>query len=41
MRAAEDKRDAQYKVAVERCDSMSGDAKSRCVKDAKAKFGKT
>jgi hypothetical protein len=39
--AAEDKRDAEYKVAVEKCDSMSGAAKDQCVKDAKARFGKT
>lgn len=38
--AGEDKRDAEYKVAIERCDAFSGDAKSRCVKDAKARFGK-
>lgn len=39
--ASDDKRDAEYKVAVERCDAMNGDAKSRCVKDAKARFGKS
>ena len=39
--AAEDKRTADYKVAVEKCDSMSGDAKNQCVKDAKARYGKT
>ena len=39
--AAQDKRDADYKLAVEKCDSLSGDAKSSCVKDAKARFGKS
>ena len=39
--ASEDKRDAEYKVAVERCDTFNGDAKSRCVKDAKVRFGKS
>ena len=39
--ASEDKRDAEYKVAVERCDAYSGDVKSRCVKDAKTRFGKS
>ena len=37
--AAKDKREADYKVAAEKCDAMSGDAKSACVKDAKAKYG--
>ena len=39
--AREDTRDAQYKVAVEKCDAMSGAAKDQCVKDAKMHFGKT
>lgn len=39
--AADTKRDADYKVAAEKCDAMSGDAKSACVKAAKAKFGKS
>lgn len=38
--AKEDKRDADYKVAKEKCDALSGDAKDRCVAQAKAKFGK-
>jgi hypothetical protein len=38
--AAADKRDADYKVAVEKCDVMAGDAKSACVASAKAQFGK-
>jgi len=39
--AAEDRRDADYKVATEKCDAMSGDAKASCIAAAKAKFGKT
>jgi hypothetical protein len=40
MDANADKRDAEYKVAVEKCDALAGDAKSACVADAKARFGK-
>ena len=39
--AAVDKRDAAYAVAKEKCDAMSGDAKSNCIKDAKARFGQS
>ena len=39
--AAEDKRDAEYKVAVEKCDAMSGAAKDQCVKNAKVRYNKT
>jgi hypothetical protein len=39
--AAEDKRDAGYKVAIEKCDSLSGAAKDTCVKDAKARYGRS
>ena len=39
--AAEDKRDANYKVAVEKCDSLTGDAKDQCVKNAKVRYGKS
>ena len=38
--AVEDKRDADYKVAAEKCDAMTGDAKSGCIATAKTKFGK-
>lgn len=38
--AAEDKRDADYKVAVEKCDALGGPAKSACVSDAKLRYGK-
>jgi hypothetical protein len=39
--AAQTKVDADYKVAAEKCDAMSGDAKTACMNAAKAKFGKS
>ena len=39
--AAADKMDADYKVAIEKCDALAGDAKSSCVASAKTKFGKS
>jgi hypothetical protein len=33
-------RDADYKVAMEKCDGLAGDAKTGCVTMAKRKFGK-
>ncbi len=39
--AADDKRDANYKVATEKCDALAGDAKAGCLSAAKTKFGKT
>jgi hypothetical protein len=39
--AAEDKRDADYRVAMERCDSLAGAAKDTCQREAKARFNKT
>jgi len=38
--ASKDKRDADYKVAAEKCDALAGDAKSACMADARARFGK-
>jgi hypothetical protein len=38
--AVNTKRDADYKLAAEKCDSMSGDAKSQCLDNAKRTFGK-
>jgi len=38
--AAEDKRDADYKVAIEKCDALAGDPKDACVRDAKVRYGK-
>ena len=39
--AKADTRDADYKVAIEKCDAMAGDAKTSCVSAAKVKFGKS
>ena len=39
--AANDSRDADYKVAVERCDSFAGDTKTGCLAAAKIKFDKS
>ena len=38
--AGEARREADYRVAVERCDTFAGERKDLCVKDAKARFGK-
>ncbi|MCV2352240.1 hypothetical protein [Paucibacter sp. Y2R2-4] len=35
------KRDAEYKVSLEKCDVLSGDAKTNCVASAKTSFGKS
>ncbi len=32
--------DAEYKTATEKCNAFAGDAKAKCVADAKTKFGK-
>lgn len=39
--ANEDKREAQYRAEAEKCDALAGDAKSSCIANAKARFGKT
>ena len=31
---------ADYKVAIEKCDALSGSAKSTCISDAKLRYGK-
>jgi len=36
--ARQDKMDADYKVALEKCDAMSGADKDRCKADAKARY---
>ncbi|MEO8117722.1 MAG: hypothetical protein ABI606_00175 [Rhodoferax sp.] len=36
----EAKSDADYKVAIEKCDALAGDPKASCVAAAKTKFGK-
>jgi hypothetical protein len=38
--ARDDTRDAQYKVALAKCDAMAGTEKSTCVTSAKSAFGK-
>jgi hypothetical protein len=38
--AAQTKRDADYKLAAEKCDALAGDAKAQCVTTAKSTFGK-
>ena len=38
--ASEEKREADYKVDLEKCDALAGDAKAGCIAAAKAKFGK-
>ena len=37
--AAKEKREAEYKVAAQKCEALNGDAKSACVKEAKARYG--
>ncbi len=39
MDANKDKREADYKVAAEKCDALAGDPKTACVANAKARFG--
>ena len=41
QKAAADKRDADYKVAVEKCDALTGPAKNTCVSEAKMRYGKS
>lgn len=38
---AQARMDADYKVAVEKCDALAGDARAGCLASAKAKFGKS
>lgn len=37
--ATDDKRDANYAAAKERCDKYSGDVKDTCIAEAKVRFG--
>ncbi len=39
--ASTDKRDADYKVAIEKCDALAGAPKDACVSSAKVQFGKS
>ena len=36
-----DKREADYKVAIEKCDTLTGPAKDTCVSNAKVQYGKS
>ena len=35
------KREAEYKVAIEKCDALAGTAKDSCVSAAKTHYGKS
>ena len=39
--ATADKREAEYKVAIEKCDALAGPAKDSCVGNAKVQYGKS
>ena len=39
--ANQEKRDAEYKVAIEKCDALAGPAKDSCVGSAKVQYGKS
>ena len=39
--AKDDKSDANYKVEMERCDSLAGPSKEACVASVKSKFNKS
>ena len=39
--ANEDKRDAGYQVAIEKCDALAGPAKDTCISNAKVQYGKS
>ena len=41
MDANEAKRDADYKVAAEKCEALAGDSKAACMASAKATYGKS
>ena len=41
VKLAEMKAEAEYEVAKEKCDALSGDAKDACVANAKTQNGKT
>ena len=40
-KTAKDNIEATYKAAKERCDALSGDAKSKCVDDMKRMYNKS
>jgi hypothetical protein len=36
-----DKRDAEYRVAIEKCDALAAPAKDACIGNAKVRYGKS
>ena len=38
--AADDKREAEYKLAKEKCDALAGEVRMQCLATAKARYGK-
>ena len=36
--ASDEKLEARYKVAKERCEALSGDAREACLRDARARY---
>jgi hypothetical protein len=41
IEANADKRDAEYKVAIGKCDTLAGPAKDACISNAKVQYGKS
>lgn len=39
--ASTDKREADYKVAIEKCEALAGSAKDACIGNAKAQYGRS
>jgi len=39
--ASSDKTEADYKVAIEKCDALAGSTKDACVREAKARYGRS
>jgi hypothetical protein len=39
--ATAEKRNAEYKVAIEKCDALAGPAKDSCISSAKVQYGKS
>ena len=39
--AAEDKRDADYNLAKEKCEALAGDNRATCLASARARYGKS
>ena len=39
--ATAEKRNAEYKVAIEKCDALAGPAKDSCISNAKLQYGKS